>query len=227
MKKKKILLLLLLCFGSVIIGQNSKTGIDFKVGFNSPVFNFDDFYEGGLGMNFGVLYPFYDNLQFTLNTGYAKWTFDNNAYNLKNSNENYSDFDLEAPITLIPLTLGIKYYATNSKVRPYFSAEFGFYYYKQSTTGTYTWTPKPGTPGETFSIPELNDSGFRTMLNLGAGVVAPVSKDWELDFQVKMNGLFNAQTVSGSNNSGATEGTSSTMYYLTIAGGINYYFETK
>lgn len=208
---------------SIINGQDNRTGIDFKVGYNSPAFNFDDFYEGGLGISFGVLYPFYDNLQFSLNTGYAKWTFDNAAYNLKNSNDDYSDFDIEAPITLIPLTLGIKYYATSSKVRPYVSAEFGFYYYKQKASGTYTWIPS----GETYSIPELNDSGFKTMLNVGAGVVAPLSKDWDFDLQIKMNGLFNAQSVGGSNNSGSVEGTSSTLYYISIMGGINYYYDTK
>jgi len=226
MKRIGIILFLILTV-TIANGQNKRTGIDFKVGYNSPVFNFDDFYEGGLGMSFGVLYPFYDNMQFSLNTGYAKWTFDNTAYNLKNSNDNYSEFNIDAPITLIPLTLGIKYYATDSKVRPYFSAEFGFYYYSQKATGTYTWTAKPGTSGETFAIPELKDSGFRTMLNVGAGVITPVAKDWDLDLQIKMNGLFGAQSVTGSNNSGSVEGSSSTLYYITIGAGINYYFETK
>ena len=219
--KRIIYILFMIISVSIINGQDSRTGIDFKVGYNSPAFNFDDFYEGGLGISFGVLYPFYDNLQFSLNTGYTKWTFDNTAYNLKNSNDNYSDFNLEAPITLIPLTLGIKYYATSSKVRPYVSAEFGFYYYSQTATGTYKYDQT------TYAIPELNDSGFRTMLNVGAGVVAPLSKDWDFDLQVKMNGLFNAQSVSGSNNSGSVEGSSSTLYYVSIMGGINYYYDTK
>jgi len=221
--KKAVYILFVILSVTITNGQDNRTGIDFKVGYNSPAFNFDDFYEGGLGMSFGMLYPFYENLQFSLNTGYTKWTFDNQAFNLKNSNDNYSDFNIDAPITLIPLTLGIKYYATNSKVRPYFSAEFGFFYFKQKATGTYTWVQS----GETFKIPELEDSGFRTMLNIGAGVAVPLDKDWDLDFQIKMNGLFNAQSVSGSNNSGSVEGTSSTLYYISIAGGINYYFETK
>ncbi len=221
--KRTIYILFLILSVSIINGQDNRTGIDFKVGYNSPAFNFDDFYEGGLGISFGALYPFYENLQFSLNTGYTKWTFDNTAYNLKNSNDNYADFNLEAPITLIPLTLGIKYYATSSKVRPYVSAEFGFYYYTQTATGNYTWVPT----GETFSIPELKDSGFRTMLNIGAGVVAPLNEAWDFDLQIKMNGLFNAQSVSGSNNSGSVEGTSSTLYYISIMGGINYYYDTK
>ena len=221
--KKVIYILFVILSVTITNGQDNRTGIDFKVGYNSPAFNFDDFYEGGLGISFGMLYPFYDNLQFSLNTGYTKWTFDNQAYNLKNSNDSYSDFNLDAPITLIPLTLGIKYYATDSKVRPYFSAEFGFFYFKQTANGTYTYVPD----NATYKIPELKDSGFRTMLNVGAGVAVPLDKDWDLDFQIKMNGLFNAQSVSGSNNSGSVEGSSSTLYYVSIAGGINYYFETK
>ena len=223
--KKIIYILIIILSVTITNGQENRTGIDFKVGYNSAVFNFDDFYNGGLGMSFGMLYPFYENVQFTLNTGYTKWTFDNNAYNLKNSNDNYLNFDIEAPITLIPFTFGIKYYSTNSKVKPYISAEFGFFYYSQTATGTYTWTAKPGASEETYSIPKLVDSGFRTMLNVGAGVTVPLDKDWDLDFQIKMNGLFNAQSVSGSNNSGSVEGSSSTLYYVSIAGGINYYFE--
>jgi hypothetical protein len=223
---KKIFLLSIL-FASAILGQKNLTAIDVKVGYNSSVFNFDDLYEGGVALNVGVLYPFYENLQFSLNTGYGKWSFDNRAFNLKNTNEFYSNFNIDAPLTIIPITLGIKYYATNSKVKPYFSAEFGFFYYSQEASGTYTYTPKQGANSETYSLPELSDSGFRTMLNAGAGIVAPISNNLDLDFQVKMNALFNAQAVGGSNNSGEVEGTSSTMYFLTIAVGVNYYYETK
>ena len=225
--KKIIYISFMILSLSIINGQENRTGIDFKVGYNSPAFNFDDFYEGGLGLSFGVLYPFYDNMQFSLNTGYAKWTFDNTAYNLKNSNDGYQNFNLEAPITLIPLTLGIKYYATDSKVRPYVSAEFGFYYFSQTATGTYEYYVPSDDEWVEGRIPELNDSGFRTMLNVGAGVVAPLSKDWDFDLQIKMNGLFNAQSVGGNNNSGSVEGSSSTLYYISIMGGINYYYDTK
>jgi hypothetical protein len=223
--KNKIILLLLL-FIATLNAQNNKTAIDIKVGYNSNVFNFDDLYEGGVSLNIGVLYTFYPNLQFSLNSGYGKWTFDDSAFNLKNTNEFYSNFNIDAPLTIIPLTLGVKYYASNSKVKPYFSAEFGFFYYTQEASGTYTYTDKQGNVTNAI-LPELSDSGFRTMLSAGAGVVAPVADNWDLDFQVKMNALFNAQAIGGNNNSGEVEGASSTMYFITIAGGINYYFATK
>ncbi len=223
-----IIYVLFLMFSTTItIGQDNRTGIDIKAGFNSPAFNFDNYYESGIGFNVGVLYPFYDNLQFSLNTGYYNWSFDNAAYNLRNSNELYTEFNFDAPMIMIPITIGIKYYATDLKVRPYFSAEFGFFYYSQEASGTYTWTHKPGTPGETYTLAPLNDSGFRPMLNAGAGVVAPLTKNWDLDFHIKMNAHLNAQSVSGSNNSGAVEGSSSTLYFISLTGGINYYFETK
>ena len=223
---KKIIVLSFM-IASVILGQSNKTAIDVKVGYNSDVFHFDDLYDGGISLNVGVLYPFYENLQFSLNTGYSSWTFDNRAFNLKNTNEFYSNFNINAPLSIIPLTLGIKYYASSTKVKPYFSAEFGFFYYTKKASGTYTYTPKLGVSGETYSLPQLSDSGFRTMLNAGAGVVAPITENWDLDFQIKMNALFNAQAVGSNNNSGEVDGTSSTMYFLTLAVGINYYYETK
>ncbi len=224
--KRVLILLFLIVTVITVSGQNNKTGIDVKAGYSSPAFNFNDYYEGGFGLSVGVLFPFYDNVQFSLNTGFYNWAFDNVAYNLKKTNENYTEFNFDAPIRIIPFTLGIKYYASDTKVRPYFSAEFGFFYYTQEASGTYTWTDKPGVPGTTYPLTPLNDSGFRTMLNAGAGVVTPITKDWDFDFQIKMNALFSAQTVSG-NNSGSVKGSSSTLYFVSFAGGINYYFETK
>ncbi|MCF6268527.1 MAG: hypothetical protein L3J41_02320 [Melioribacteraceae bacterium] len=222
--KKIFFMFLFFLSVNTINGQVAKRGIDIKVVYNSPVFNFNNVYKGGMGINIGILYPFYDNLQFSLNTGYTKWDFDNAAYNLKNTNANYTSFDIKAPLNMIPITFGVKYFATNSKVRPYFSVEFGFFYYTQTATGTYTWIAKPGDPEDTFTLAELNDSGFRTMVNAGAGVVAPLNNIWILDFQIKMNALVNAQSVGGTHNSGSIEGNSATHYFLSIAGGINYYF---
>jgi len=222
--KKIFFTLLLIFFVTNINGQSVERVIDVKISYNSPVFNFDDTYDGGIGINVGILYPFYENLQFSLNTGYTKWGFDNTAFNLKNTDDNYTSFDITAPLTVIPFTFGVKYYASNTKVRPYFSAELGFFYYTQKASGTYTWVGKTGATEETYTLSELKNSGFKPMASVGAGVITPVSEDWVLDFQIKMNALLNAQSVSGNNNSGSVEGTSSTHYFLTIAGGINYYF---
>ncbi len=221
---KALIILLFIISATLTNGQTVQRGVDIKLAYNSPVFNFDDTYNGGIGFNIGILYPFANNIQFSLNTGYTKWGFDNNAFNLKNTNDHYTSFDISAPLSIIPFTFGIKYYATNTKVRPYFSAELGFFYYTQKATGSYTWVGKPGDAEELNSIPELKDSGFRPMVSAGAGIVAPINKEWMLDFQIKMNALLNAQSVNGSNNSGAVEGTSSTHFFLSIVAGINYFF---
>ena len=223
----KILKVVTILLFSVIVsnGQTTKRGIDIKMGYNSPVFNFNDSYDGGLGLNIGILYPFNTNIIFTLNSGYIKWGFDNTAFNLKNSNDRYTNFNIDAPISIIPITFGIKYFATNSNVRPYLSAEFGFFYYSQTANGTYTLVQPPSNVGVEYTLPELKDSGFRTMLNFGAGTLVPINNEFSFDFSVKINALLNAQSVSGSNNSGAVEGNSSTLFYFSLAVGVNYYFE--
>ena len=223
----KILIMLFLILSVTLSnGQAIQRGLDIKIGYNSPVFNFNDVYDGGIGVNIGILYPFYKNLQFSINTGYTKWGFDNTAFNLRNTNEHYINFNITAHLTIVPFTFGVKYYATNTKVRPYFSAELGFFYYTQRATGTYTWVGKPGATEETLSFAELKNSGFKPMANIGAGVITPINNIWLLDFQIKMNTLLNAQSVSGSNSDGAVEGTSSTYFYISIFAGINYYFGT-
>ena len=63
------------------------------------------------------------------------------------------------------------------------------------------------------------------MLSLGAGVVTPLSEIIDLDFQIKLNALYNAQAISGVGGSGEINGSSSTLYYMAFMIGINYYLE--
>lgn len=223
MKKTIILFFLVAIFISEFsIAQRKTTGLDIKFGIQPPVFNFDDLYNTGYGIYFGGLFPFSKEMQFTLYTGYLTWGFDNEALIRKFTNEYYTDFNIEAPMTLVPLTIGIKYYASKTKVKPYFSADFGFFYYWQTVSGTYTWNDPAG--GEIEAPLDQAESGFRTMLSLGAGIVTPISKIIDLDFQIKLNALYNAQAINGASGS-EVSGSSSTLYYMAFMIGINYYLE--
>ncbi|MEN8191571.1 MAG: outer membrane beta-barrel protein [Bacteroidota bacterium] len=219
--KKAVLLFLLTIVVALgdSFAQRKTTGIDIKFGIQSPVFNFDNLYNTGYGFYFGGLFPFGKYSQFTIYSGYLNWEFDNEALNLRNTNQNYTDFNIKAPINLVPLVLGVKLYAADTKVKPYLSADFGFFYFWQITSGTYTWR------NEISSLPNQKESGFRTMLSLGAGVITPLTKKIDLDFQIKLNGLYNAQAVSGTSSSGQINESSSTLYYLSFMIGLNYYFE--
>jgi len=219
-----VLLIIVVMISGTITAQRKTTGLDIKLGIQPPVFYFDDLYNTGYGAYFGGLFPFNKNMQFTLYTGYLSWGFDNKAMILKYTNDYYTDFDIDAPMTLIPLTIGIKYYATSTKVKPYFSADFGFFYYWQNVSGTYTWKNPAGNE-ETYSIGDQNRSGFRTMLSLGGGVTTPLSKMVDLDFQIKMNALYNAQAIGSPGDGGEFEESSSTLYYVAFMIGINYYLE--
>lgn len=221
---KKIVLLLTILFSGLTIAQHKTTGLDLKIGIQPPVFNFDDLYNTGYGISLGGLFPFKEDLQFTLYTGYFSWGFDNESFNRKYANDLYTGFDLEAPMNLIPLTLGIKYYASDTKVRPYLTADFGFFYFWQTANGTYTWK-NPSGAENTYVLSDQNESGIRTMLSLGAGITTPLSKIIDLDFQIKINALYNAQTINGTSNGGQINGSSSTMYYMSFLVGINYYLE--
>ncbi len=216
--------LLSLIISSYSAAQRTTKGLDIKIGIQPPVFNFNDLYNTGFGFYFGGLFPFKDDLQFTLYTGYLSWGFDNEAFNRRYTNQYYTSFDLEAPISLIPLTLGIKYYASNTKVRPYLTADFGFFYYWQNATGSYYWKNPANGQESLYTLSNQNESGIRTMLGLGAGMTMPISKIIDFDLQAKFNALYNAQAINGTNNSGQISGSSSTLYYLSFMAGINYYF---
>lgn len=218
MMKKIIFIFLIIICSSLTFAQRNSTGIDIKVGVQLPLSDFDDLYNTGYGLSVMGLFPFYDDLQFTLGTGYNVWSFDNEEFNSMNTDERYNSFDLEAPIKVIPLTIGIKYYAGNTKVIPYLSADGGFYYFSQQLSGTYTYD------GQVVNAPNQTKSGFKTMISLGAGFIIQLAEKLDLDFQVKFNSLINATSISNTGNQGSIESGSSTIYYLSILGGINYYF---
>lgn len=225
MKKTLFLLFItMLLISGSILAQRETTGLDIKFGIQPPVFHFDELYNSGYGVYLGGLFPFSKDLQFTLYTGYVLWSFDNKAMNLKYTNEYYTNFDIEAPINLIPLTIGIKYYAAKTKVKPYFSADFGFFYHWQTVNGTYTWRNPTGSE-DAYTLSNQTSSGIRTMLSVGAGVTTPLSKTMDLDFQIKMHALYNAQAISNPGGDGQINGTSSTLYYMAFLIGINYYLE--
>jgi len=224
MKKTAILFLILSALISDLsVAQRKTTALDIKFGIQPPIYNFDDIYNTGYGIYFGGLFPFGKDFQFTLYTGYLTWGFDNEAFVRKYTNDYYIDFNIEAPINLVPLTFGIKYYAAKTKVKPYLSADFGFFYYWQTVSGTYTWKNHSEKINE--APIDQSDSGFRTMLSLGAGVVTPLSEIMDLDFQIKLNALYNAQAISSTGGSGEVNGSSSTLYYMAFMIGINYYLE--
>jgi len=216
--KRTTIIFLIIISSSLTFAQRNSTGIDIKVGAQLPLFNFDDLYNTGYGLSVTGLFQFYDDLQFTLGTGYNVWSFDNEEFNRRFTDNRYNSFDLEAPIKIIPLTIGIKYYTGKTKVKPYLSADGGFFYFSQQLSGTYTYE------GQVVNAPNQTESGFKTMISLGAGFVTQLAEMLDLDFQVKFNSLINATSISNTGNQGGIGSGSSTIYYLSIMGGINYYF---
>lgn len=217
MKTKVLLFATLLLFVGKLYSQDNKA-LDLKLGAAVPVIKFGELYETGFSANIGFIYKFFEKTKFTLTTGYINFPFDNEKYNAKYADYDRGEyFNLKAPITVIPILIGIRYYLTDKKVQPYVMADFGFYFYSQKLSGNYTQD------GLTVPAPEIKENTFSTMFDIGFGITYPLSKVVDFDLQGKFTGLLNANAVSGSGNSSAVSTASNTYFHISFLAGINYY----
>lgn len=216
---KNIIYLLLLIFYSSTIAQQGKI-FDVKVGTSIPIIKFGELYTPGFSSSIGYLYSFSNSTQVSLRTGFSVIPFDNEKYNAKNADfENGESFGLEAPIKIIPFSLGIRYLLSDKKIKPYFEGAIGFYYYYQKLTGTYIQN------GQIVNAPEMKESAFSTMFNLGLGFIYPLSEDIDFDFSGKFNGYINANAVSSNGQSSSVKSSSRTLYSISILAGINVHLD--
>jgi hypothetical protein len=219
MRKKFKAVVFSLFLMSICASGQFKTGFDIKAGAFVPFGSFSDFYNIGYGITGGFIFPFNEDFSFTLNSGYIRWSFDNDEFNRRNSSDSYESFDLKAPFRVIPIVLGIRYNAaTSGTLRPYLIAEIGFYHYSQTISGSYVWR------SQTYNLPDITESAFRTTLGGGLGITYPINDKFSLDLHGKLNILLDAQALSNVNSNGQVRRTLNSYTYITFAAGINYYY---
>ncbi len=216
---KKIFLFFLLAVLSVSTNAQEKYGMNLKFGVGVPMLNFSDIYDGNISAEVGLLMPFSENLQFTLNTGYYKWNLNNTKFNCVNENTQVEYYDIEAPIDAFPLIIGFRYKLLDAKAMPYLIGQFGFYYYTQKLSGSYVQN------GQTYPAPEMDNSGFSTIFAFGFGLAYPFSEKVHFDAAAKFNGALKSQKVDVPDDNNGLNSASNVTYFLTLMAGINIYFD--
>jgi len=218
LKKISLYLIVAACLVFSIHGQ-FRTGFDLKAGAVLPIGPFADYYNTGYGLTGSFLFPFNEDLSFTLTSGYLNWSFNNDEFNRQYASSTYESFDLKAPFRVIPIVLGIRYkIPSGGDLMPYLIAEGGFYHYSQKISGTYVYK------SQTYAAPELTESAFKTTFGGGLGLSYAINDYLSLDFNGKMNILFDAQALSNVNSSGQVRRTLNSYVYITLMVGVNYYY---
>lgn len=217
--KKMILYLLIIFFYSFSIEAQNKYAVEIDGAALIPTGTFTELYNPSFGIDGSFIFSAHTALQISINTGYHNFTFDNDAFNksLVEQNSNFTA-NLDAPVNLIPLSLGLKYIVGDSrKWKPYFSLDAGIYFYTLKISGTITSSSGIETPLETKE--DDND----TVIKIGTGILNRLAYDMFLNLSVKYNILSDNKSIHYNSN-GSVDTNAKTLNFVSILAGLQYYF---
>jgi len=213
---KFIILIFVLILSSSLLFAQKNYGISLSTGAYIPVGNINDNYNPSYGFEGGFIFSANRALQLSVNTGYLTFSFDNDGFN--NNNGEQGHYDLEAPLSAIPLTFGLKYLIGDLRnYKPYFGLDAGLYFYNQKISGNYT--DKNGVVTR-LDDQKINDND--TVLKFAIGLLYKVNRNLYIDVSTKYNIFSNNKTIT-TNPDGSVDTDSKTANFLSISGGIQYF----
>ena len=214
---KKFLLAILLI--PVLISAQGKYAVSISSGVYAPVATFNNFFNPSYGFSGSFAFSANSALNLSINTGYISFAFDNAAFQEDLGND-YPGVktDLDVPLYVIPLTLGVKYMIGDSrKWKPYISLDAGIYFYNQSITGTITESDG------TESTVDEKEKGNDTVLEFGLGIMRRLSRHWYLDLAAKYNILSDNKSIT-TDESGKVNTAPITANFASVTAGVQYHF---
>ena len=228
MKTFSSIILSLLFFSSNYSQSNFAVGVN--GGIAIPVGPLAEFYQLGYGGNGQFMYAFSENFMVTLTGGYGILDVDQDALNNKLGDQGKTfRIDIDSHLKIIPLYIGVRYYITKGKHRPFFSFDFGGYSYEFNLTGYFVNTIQ-GADLPRVPIPDQKETGTESALALGLGYFYKLSKHFYIEVYSKYNVLTDATTISepdsiyDPDDPTSVYGIKGTIAYFTFMAGIDYRF---
>ncbi len=216
----KRLLLIIVLISTSIIAQKGQYGFTVNGGMNFPTGDFATFYNTSFGGFGGIFYNFSETGRVSAIIGYNSWSVDLDALNedLTNSG-NKGKYNLEAPISAIPILIGIKFFLkTKMTFSPYAMAEGGIYKITREVYGQYISEDGSATP-LTPQSDKTNDGAF----NIGFGIEYPINETMHFDINAKYHYILNKDVYNLGYAGYASS--YSTISFISINAGLNIFFQ--
>lgn len=217
MKRIKLVLLALVLTGTLISAQ-SKFGVGINAGLFAPTGDFNDVYKSGFGGLASLTYDVNSNLQVSLTSGFAQFSFNNDKFNeLLNAFGITQKAEVDSKLNLIPVVLGGKYFISNSSFRPYGEINLGLHLVSVGASSI-----KSGT--QTYQATK-EESKAATAWGIGVGFLYNVAPKINLDVNAKFNGnsLEVGTDMSTSTSTTTTSQSSkSTSTFFTVTAGLHF-----
>jgi hypothetical protein len=108
-------------------------------GFALPSEEFSDFYNSGYGGQAAFGYQINPGIQLTLTAGMNRWTVNNDHLNKLLEQQGLpATINLDAPLSVYPFIVGVKYVPLSKGIRPFFTLFAGLHVLNLETSGTIT-----------------------------------------------------------------------------------------
>lgn len=217
MKKLFSVLFLIGLLVSVSTAQ-SKFGIRIDGGVALPNGDFGDLYKTGFGGTAALSYELSESVELSANTGYLNFSFNDDYLNnlLKELGSNIT-VDVDAPLSIIPLMIGGRYYFSQSDFKPYAGALLGVHILSISAQSVIMGYQK-------FDI-QKEATETKMAWGVGIGFLYKIGNKLHLNVDAKLNGNSMETTQSRSYDSGNSyveESSSSTTTFITITAGLQF-----
>jgi len=217
--KNYIIIFCLMIFTGSIYGQ-ADYGFTLKGGVNFPVGDFVKYYNAGFGGFGGLFYNINSTTRISFTIGYNSWALDLDALNKDlNDSGNPGRYDIEAPISTIPILINVKFFwRKNKKFHPYVVLEGGVYKTSKEVYGRFI--PQDG---KSLQVTPRDVSTTDGSFNFGVGFEYPLNEVLTLDVSSRYHLVLNQDVYNlGDIGYGTTY---STNNFISIFAGINVFFQ--
>lgn len=212
---RKIVVVLLLSVTSVMFAQDkSKLSTTLNAGLAFPSGDFGNVYNTGFGGELSIAYNLEWNSQLYASLGYSHWSINND--NLNNNSTAPGIYDVKAPVTALPVLLGVRWFWQQENFAPYLLIEGGIYNYSLEVSGTYT-------NNGTVTIIRPKDETYReSSFNIGLGGIWQLNDDVDLDIKARYH--FVSSSKKYNLGDGAYDAEFNTSKFISLMAGIVFNF---
>jgi hypothetical protein len=216
---KKILLIILLLATS-LFAQKAQYGFTVSGGMSFPTDDFTNFYNASFGGFGGVFYNFSETGRVSATIGYNGWSVDLDALNENLANSgNTGKYNLEAPISAIPILIGVKFFfKTKMSFTPYVMAEGGIYKITREVYGQYI-----NEDGSSIALTPQSEKSTDGALNIGFGIEYPINETMNFDINASYHYILNKDVYNLGDAGYASS--YSTTNFISINAGLNIFFQ--
>ncbi|MBA4320304.1 MAG: hypothetical protein C0412_18055 [Flavobacterium sp.] len=211
----------LILIACIISNTNAQISISAYGAASIPSGDFSNYYKTAFGFRGNIFYSSSYNTSFFLHSGYNVWQFNNDKFNdWFHESDGVGNFNLEIPITAIPVLVGIRYSRdvdTNSKI--FLEAAAGMYLITTNASGTFT--DNTGT----YDLGNEKKNYTEFTLHFGGGTTYTLSGNLSLDAVVGLDYITNSEAAKQAKTKNSKEYyESNQVTTLVFCIGLNYKF---